>query len=199
MFCYFLLISLMVDLAYTDSEPSISDRIESLYPAYNAIHDAVWSQPKLVFKIRQTFFPVMNYRYWQVDGAEIIPIDICLTFKYNQSLNQTNVSNTNEEEQNSTTCWRFQWTNSLLINLIPGDILLAMDPTFTDILLSNIIESYANRGLFLNLNLNGDSLGDTNSFEIYEQALALFLCHVSYSHNNYKNMYCMHILADHMT
>ena len=191
MFCYFLLISLMVDLAYPDSEPSISDRIESLYPAYDAIHDAVWSQPKLVFKIRQTFFPVMNYRYWQVDGAEIIPIDICLTFKYNQSLtpDKTNVSNTNEEEQNSTTCWRFQWTNSLLINLIPGDILLAMDPTFTDILYSNIIESYANRRLFLDLNLNGESLRDNNSFEIYEQALALFLCHVSYSHNNYKKTY----------
>ena len=70
MFCYFLLLSLMVDLAY-GSEPSISDRIESLYPAYDAIHDAVWSQPKLVFKIRQAFFPVINYRYWQVDGAEI--------------------------------------------------------------------------------------------------------------------------------
>ena len=198
MFCYFLLISITVDLVY-GSEPSISDRIESLYPAYDAIHDAVCNQPKLVFKIRQTFFPVMNYRYWQVDGAEIIRIGICLTFKYNQSLNQTNVSNTNEEEQNSTTCWGFKWTNSLLMNLIPGDILLAMDPTYTNMLYSNIIESYKNRRLFLNLNLNGDSLGDNSSFEVYEQALALFLCHVSYSHNNKKNIYCMHILADHMT
>ena len=186
MFCYFLLISLMVDLAYPGSDPSISDRIESLYPAYDAIHDAVCNQPKLVFKIRQTFFPVMNYRYWQVDGAEIIPIDICLTFKYNQSLtpDKTNVSNTNEEEQNSTACWTFQWTNSLLMNLIPGDILLAMDPTYTNMLYSNIIESYDNRRLFLNLNLNEDSLGENNSFEVYEQALALFLCHVSHSHNN---------------
>ena len=189
-FCYFLLISLMVGLTY-GYKITVLDGIESLYPTYKVIHDAVWSQPKLVFKISQAFFPVMNYRYWQVDGAEIIPIDICLTFKYNESLIQTNVSNTNEEEQNSTARWNFQWTNSLLMNLIPGDILLAMDPTFTNILYSGIVESVKNRRLFLNLNLNGDPLGDTNSFEIYEQALALFLCHVSYSHNYvvYSNVY----------
>ena len=178
MFSYFLLLSLMVDVAY-DSGPFLLDRIESLYPAYDAIHDAVCNQPKLVFKIRQTFFPVMNYRYWQVDGAEIIPIDICLTFKYNQSLNQTNVSNTNEEEQNSTTCWRFQWTNSLLMNLIPGDILLAMDPTFTIVIYSALVDSYFNRRLHLDILLNGESLRNNDSLDVYEQALALFLCSVS--------------------
>ena len=137
-----------------------------------------------------------------IEGFYCIPIDICLTFKYNQSLtpDKTNVSNTNEEEQNSTACWTFQWTNSLLMNLIPGDILLAMDPTYTNMLYSNIIESYDNRRLFLNLHINRDSLGDNSLFEVYEQALALFLCDVSHSHNNYKKyIYCMHILADHMT
>ena len=172
----------MVDLAKGSQDSTLPARVESLYPAYKAIHDTVWSQPKLVFKIRQAFFPVMNYRYWQIDGAEVIPIDVCLQF--NGSSIQNNASNIREEAENSTTCWEFQWTNSLLMNLIPGDILLAMDPIFTAILYSNIVESYDNRRLYLYIHLNGNLLEKYSSLEVYEQALALFFCHVSHKNND---------------
>ena len=157
------------------------DEIGSLYPIYKVIQDAVMSQPELIFKIKQAFFPVMNYRYWQVDGAEVITINICLTVKgiYKTSV-QINDSNTIKENLlKNFTCWNFQWTNSLLLNLIPADILIAMDPLFTCMLYSGIVESYKNRWIRFNLHLKREVLHSDFSQEDFEQALALFLASVS--------------------
>ena len=152
--------------------------IESLYSIYKVVQDAFMSQPELIFKIKQAFFPVMNYRYWQVDGAEVIPIRICLTIDgSNDTSWQTNDSNTTTEElpRNSTFCWSFQWTNTLLLNLIPGDILIAMDTVFTNLLYSNILQSFNNRWLGLHLHLKRELVHSDYSQEDYEQALLFFL------------------------
>ena len=59
------------------SMPYIS---KSLYLIYKQIQDTVRSQYQLNFKLQLAFFPVMNYRYWQVDSAKVIPINACVTF-----------------------------------------------------------------------------------------------------------------------
>ena len=160
------------------------DEIDSLYPIYKVIQDAVMSQPELVFRIKQAFFPVMNYRNWQIDGTQVIPIDVCIVIegKHNTSM-QTNDSTAIKEElsRNSTTCWTFQWTNSLLLNLIPADILMAMDPAFTCLLYSDIVESYYKKCLHLNLHLKRATLHGDFSQKDYEQAVVLFLASVSTS------------------
>ena len=176
-----VVILLSVDTPICGHSKSITKGEESLYLTYKLIQDTVRSQPLLTFKLQLAFFPVMNYRYWQVDGAEVIPIDVCVTFyDSTQSVLQQNTSaTTGEEMANNSTCWSFQWTNSLLMNIIPGDILLAMDSNFANLFYSNIVESSQNRRLKLNLDINTTSIHDNHSLDDYEQALALFLIAVS--------------------
>ena len=144
------------------AEPFIDDNLESLYSAYKLIEDTVKSDQKLTFKINQAFSPIINFRYWQVDGAEVVPIEVCVTLHEQPSVlipcNAIGVSGSNEVTTNCTACWNFQWTNSLLLNLVPGDILLAMDPTITTFLYSEILQSSHHRRLHLDLHLNDSIL-----------------------------------------
>ena len=79
--------------------------------------------------------------------------------------------------------WIFTWTNSLLMSLIPGDILLAMDDTIIVILYSEIVRSYNLRMIDLNLQINRSSLLCNFSFDDLQQALALFLSKVRQHQN----------------
>ena len=172
----------LLSISIANGSIYVPTKIDSLYHVYKVIQDAVMSQPELIFEIKQAFFPVMNYRYWQVDGAEVIPIKICLTIQGKKETSMLiNALNTTTADllMNFTTCWNFQWTNSLLLNLIPGDILVAMDPAFTCMLYSNVVESFQNRWLHLNLHLKREVLHSDVSQEDYEQALVLFLASVS--------------------
>lgn len=154
---------------------------ESLYLIYKQIQDTVRSQPQLTFKLQLAFFPVMNYRYWQVDGAEVIPINVCVTFydSTQSDLRQNASTTTGEEMVNTSKCWCFQWTNSLLMNIIPGDVLLAIDTTLANLFYSRIVGSTRNRLLELSLDINTTSSHGNHSLDDYEQALALFLISVS--------------------
>ena len=176
----FQLIVSLLSISTANGNIYVPVAIESLYPIYAAIQDAVISQPRQVFKIKQAFFPVMNYRYWQVDGAEVIPINICLTIHGSNytSMEMNALNTTSGELVKNSICVTFQWTNSLLLNLIPADILIAMDPLFTCTLYSDIVNSYENRWLRLNLHLNREVLHGNFSREDYEQALVLFLASV---------------------
>ena len=59
---------------------SHNTNLESLYPAYQLIKDIINGDPKSMFKLNQAFLPAMNNRYWQVDGVEIIPITVQISF-----------------------------------------------------------------------------------------------------------------------
>ena len=154
--------------------------LDYLYPTYQLIDTAVRNDQKLMFKMKQAFFPAMNFRFWQVDGAEVIPIDVCVTFHKSIAQlppNQDNPINTGDNlVRDFEQCWSFLWTNSLLLNLIPGDILMAMDPSLTAIFYSGIVGSYMHRGLTMRLSLH---LNGSHSLDDYEQGFALFLCLVS--------------------
>lgn len=172
-------------IAFVTSVSSIhKDRLKSLYPAYKLVEDVVKQDPTITFKLRETFFPAMNYRYWLVDGAEVIPFHICVIIQHktepaaSTGSNVTSVTASNSVKNDCTAIWHFQWTNSLLLNLIPGDLLLAMDTVVAPALYSDIIESPHLRQVWLDFNLNRSSLPN---MEIFEQAVVLFLSRVSWT------------------
>ena len=157
--------------------------LDSLYDAYVAIQEAMTSDPRIVFKLKQAFFPSIDLRYWQVDGVDVIPIHVNITLlDQPQDKIDCNLAS-NAKGKNVMERYlflRFQWTNSLLMNNIPGDILLAMDPISTAIIYSDIVGSYTNRFLGLQVGINRPSLFCTLSEDTFEQALALFLSRVSH-------------------
>ena len=170
------------------SDRYIYSSIDSLYDAYSAIDKAMKSDPKIVFQLEQAFFPSMNFRYWQVDGVEVIPINVTVTLLDQPSskivCNSTSdgTAGTAENLMKTTSLWSFQWSNSLLMNNIPGDVLLAMDPVMTAFVVSNIVGSFSHRLVVLNVNINRSSLFCTLSADSFEQALALVLSRVR-AHN----------------
>ena len=162
----------------------VHSNLDYLYPMYKLIDGTVRNDHTLMFKMKQVFFPAMNFRFWQMDGAEVIPIDVCVTFHKQLSPKQGNAT---ENTENLVTefeqCWSFLWTNSLLLNLIPGDILLAMDPCSTIILYSDIVGSRRPRGLTMQLSLHLNESLIKYSLDDYEQAFALYLCLVGVIYN----------------
>lgn len=170
--------------------PFIDDNLEYLYPIYKLIEDTVRSDLTLTFKINQAFFPAVNLRYWQVDGAEVVPIEVCLMLHEQPSIlmpcNIIGVRHSHKVKRNCTACWNLRWTNSLLLNLIPGDILLAMEPVITAFLYSDIVQSSHHRRLHLDLHLDDSILPQQKySMDDYEQAFALFITQVSKLYNHY--------------
>ena len=136
------------------------------------------TNPTAMFKIKQAFFPSTDYRYWQVDGVEVIPFSVCMILNDTQQAKwtQTNITKVKGSDTINKTCWEFQWTNSLLLHFIPGDIFLAMDVTLADLLYSAISESTFEHTVNLDVHLNLSSL---ISMDDLEQAVVLFLSTVS--------------------
>ena len=149
-------------------------RLESIYPVYKLVEEAVENDPLSMFIIKQTFFPATNYRYWQVDGAEVVCFKVCVMISEAPLINNTNIINANDSSEGCTEHWTFHWTNSLLLNLIPGDLLLAMDPVQSVILYSNIVQHPYRRTASLKVDFN-----QSLSVADIEQALVLFLSMVS--------------------
>ena len=167
----------------------INKNLDDLYPTYKLIEDTIKNDPKLIFKIKKSFFPAMNYRYWQVDGAEVVPISACMALHPDteQDLRaQCNITGKFgeklvEKPTPASDCWKFHWTNSLLMNLIPGDMLLAMDPILTSLIYSDIVRSLHTRGLTLILTVNITSSPTIchEPVDVVEQSFALYLTSVS--------------------
>lgn len=154
---------------------SHNKNLESLYPAYQLIKDTINGDPKSMFKLSQAFLPAMNNRYWYVDGVEIIPIKVHISFYDDVQEQARLVCNTTEKELQETVTWKFTWTNSLLMSLIPGDILLAMDDTIITSLYSEIVQSFDLRIVNLNLQINRSFLLYNFSLGDLQQASAFFL------------------------
>ena len=173
--CVLLTILLLIGIAAEKSKHDIN--LELLYPGYKLIKDTIERDPKLVYKLKQTFNSPANYRYWQVDGVEVIPIDVSVSFLVqNSTCNVTGKG----QQSSSSVYWSFQWTNSLLLSLISADVLLAMSPTITTSLYSSIVQSHLYRLVELHLYLNASALPCNYTLDELKQATALFLSQVSY-------------------
>ena len=179
-------ISLQVSVAVEDAY-YLTDNLDTLYSIYNLIRDTIKSDPKLVFKIQKDFFPAMNSPYWKLDGVEVIPIQTCVAMHNTteqQHWTQCNNTGTFGEElaRRSQICWTFQWTNCLLLNLIPGDILMAMDTILTSTVYSEIVHSSRYRTLVLTIPVHLKEFSQIlcqASVDEVEQTFALFLSSVS--------------------
>lgn len=120
---------------------------ESLYAAYRQIENGVLSDPKSIFKLREAFYPSTSNRNWNVDRVQVVPISFCLTFNSISKLE----SCCNTNETNITFCTSLRWTNSYLFNLIPGELLVAMDPVIYKVLYSVVVRSQHSKSTVVKL------------------------------------------------
>ena len=146
---------------------------ESIYSTYNQIESAILGDPKLVFKLREAFHPVITERRWQVDGVQVVPIRLCVNFNpaYEAEMCGTNVT----LNPNNVYCKEFRWTNSYLLNLISPELLLTMDPVVYLIIYSEIVRSlYSTSSLVYLTDIDVNS-SCVPSFDDFLSASAIFL------------------------
>ena len=152
---------------------------ETIYSIYNQIKNAVLSDPKLIFNLRQAFHPATINRRWQVDGVQVVPIMLCVTFN---PAHQAEICGTNiTVGPNTEYCQYFRWTNSYLLNLISPQLLLTMDPLVYLIVYSEIAGSAhkASSLVKLQTKVHNDS-SCVPSFNDFLSASAVFLSWVRY-------------------
>ena len=146
---------------------------ESIYSTYYQIESAVLSDPKLVFKLREAFHPVITERHWQVDGVQIVPITLCVNFipAYEAEKCGTNIT----FNPNTVYCKNFRWTNSYLLNVISPKLLLTMDSVVYLIIYSAIVGSlYSPSSLVYLTDIDVNS-SCVPSFDDFLSASAIFL------------------------
>ena len=146
---------------------------ESIYSTYSQIENAVLSDSKLIFKLREAFHPVINERRWQVDGVQVVPIRLCVTFNpaYEAKICGTNTTVGLYTEY----CKNFQWTNSYLLNLISPELLLTMDPVAYLIIYSGIVRSSHSASNLVKLTDIAVNSSCVPSFNNFLSASAIFL------------------------
>ena len=169
-----LLVTLFVLLALSASVQLARAKFsKSIYLTYNQIENAVLSDPVLIFKLREAFHPVINERHWQVDGVQVVPIRLCVTFNpaYEAKICGTNTT----VGPNTEYCKNFQWTNSYLLNLISPELLLTMDPVVYLIIYSGIVRSSHSASNFINLTDIAVNSSCVPSFNNFLSASAIFL------------------------
>lgn len=162
--------TLLILLVLSLVQPANAKYSDSIYFTYNQIENAVLSDPKLVFKLRQAFHPVITERRWQVDGVQVVPIVLCVNFN---PAHEADICGTNETlSPNTEYCKWFQWTNSYLLNLISPELLLTMDPVFYSVIYSEIVKSVYNSVQLTDIEVNSSCVP---SFDDFLSASALFL------------------------
>ena len=160
------------------SKPTSQECMESLsdYTTYKLIEDAIVHDPEQLFRMRDAFFPTKNDRYWQVDGVKVLSVSVCISLANSTSHLQCKGEEGNDPVE--TRCWSFHWTNSRLLNLISGEILLAMDIVTTKYIYPGIVGN-ANLQLDLKINQNTSMLRCLLVSERMERAVTNFLSWVS--------------------
>ena len=164
------LVTLFILLVRLLVQPANAIYSDSIYFTYNQIENAVLSDPKLVFKLREAFHPVITERRWQVDGVQVVSIKLCVNFN---PAHEADICGTNEIlSPNTKYCKWFQWTNSYLFNLISPELLLIMDPVFYSVIYSGIVRSVHNSVYLTDIEVNSSCIP---SFDDFLSASALFL------------------------
>ena len=171
--------SLLLTLSF---KPTIQECTESLsdYAIYKLVEDTIVHDPELLFKMRDAFFPTKNDRYWQVDGVKVLSISVCVSSANsttsNMHLESKGENYTDLEE--TKRCWLYHWTNSRLLNLISGEILLAMDIVTTKYTYTGIVGD-ASLQLDLKIDQNTSMMGCLLASKRMERAVTSFLSWVS--------------------
>ena len=171
------------------SQPTCQECLESLsdYATYKLIEDAIAHDPEQLFKMRDAFFPTKNDRYWQVDGVKVLSINVCVSLANSTSHSQCEGEGKEDNDLGETKmCWSFHWTNSRLLNIISGEILLAMDIVTTKYIYPGVVGD-ASLQLHLKFNINTSVMGCLLASNRMERAVTNFLSWVSSSFYAYRN------------
>ena len=153
---------------------AVSDDYDTLYPYYKMVEEAVTSDPKNLYLLRQTFLPVLTTKPWLLDGIHNIRIIIHMDYDGNSSDKQNRASFKRD--------WEFRWTDSSLLSLVSPDELLAFDPVFYSISYSSIMHTNWRKTSFLPIQLKDNSSSIKNVTDIegrVKKAFMLFLSWVS--------------------
>ena len=150
---------------------------EKLYLIVTKLQDALTSNPKLLYTLKQSFFPVLTPHNWLDAGVIIVPIHACVTITnaegcqvtVDESLRFDNISENHQ-------CWYLHWTSSPLLNLVSVDVLLALEPVFVDAIYSGIVGSINRRRVDIAFHITLPCIPSNSSTEC---ALALLLSWVS--------------------
>ena len=152
---------------------------ESIYSTYTQIENAVLSNTKLIFKLREAFHPVITERRWQVDNVQVVPIQLCISF-INQ-VHDAKICGTNTTADGNTKhCEDFRWTDSYLLNLISPELLLTMDPVVYLVIYSEIVRSLHSKSNLAKLSAIHVNSSCVPAYDDFLSASAIFLSWVCY-------------------
>ena len=152
---------------------------EKVYLTFKKLEDALTNNPRLLYLMKQSFFPILPPRNWLGSGVIVVPIHTCVVTTINADSCQETANkslpfvNISEYHQ----CWDLYWSNSPLLNLVPVDILLAFEPLFVDATYSGFIGGLYYRYVDIPLNITLPCMPSNSSTE---RALALLLRWVSF-------------------
>ena len=157
------------------------------YPLQKALESALMTEETL-YTMRQVFFPVVGSRAQEVQQVRI---SICVEITEDQTLNSTSnasciardlkVDRIDGNNNVSSLCWEFLWTDSALLSLITIDQLVAFD-TLTAVTFNTAIgRIFSNRNMDASLPLTCSVMPNDSDIKT---SLMLLLSWVRYCYSS---------------
>ena len=97
---------------------------------YKAMEEALLNDSGLLFHLKGAFFPSMKYQFWKVDGLQAINFYVFLSLS-DQSCHNVTKPSIFTKGSSVNRSWRYQWTNSFILNLIATHQLYEFEPLST--------------------------------------------------------------------
>ena len=165
---------------------AVSGYYGTVYPYYKMVEEAVTSDPKNLYLLRQGFLPVVTAQPWLIDDVHTLLIKTHIIYR-----NSYGDDDSMSVSFNKT--WWFRWTDSSLLSLISPDELLAFDPVGFTVLYSAIMGSENPKSLEMVIQIHDTQPGIIDQAKITDKllkAVTLFFSWVSASHSDiYMHMY----------
>ena len=172
---------LAIALALTLCVCAVSNDYGTVYPYYKMVEEAVTSDPKNLYLLRQGFLPVVTAQPWLIDDVHTLLIKTHIVYRNNYGDDDDSMS----VSYNKT--WSFRWTDSSLLSLISPDELLAFDPVGFTVLYSAIMGSENPKSFEIVIQIHDTQPGITdqaNTKDKLLKAVTLFFSWVSASHSD---------------
>ena len=143
----------------------------TVYPYYKMVEEAVTSDPKNLYLLRQMFLPALRSQPWLLDGVHNTRIRVHMDYHGGNRMSASFKQD-----------WEFLWTDSSLLSLVSADELLAFDPVIFLTIYSSMMYSSNRESLWLPIELIENSSSTMNVTDIEDtvkKAVMLFFSWVS--------------------
>ena len=143
---------------------------------YKAMEEALLNDSGLLFRLKGAFFPSMKYQLWKIDGLQAINFCVFLSLS-DQSCHNVTKPSIFTKGSSVNRSWRYQWTNSFILNLIATHQLYQFEPISISFIEQKSL-GHRNEVIKLKLNIT-DSCLCSISGEQLEHSVMLFIGWVS--------------------